>query len=154
VDVSGVIESVARLVTHQKRGAAVEIMTDVVPALLPISGDEGQLQQAVIALSTNAIDAMPEGGRLTLGARNEEGHVLIEVSDTGVGIAPENLTKIFDPFFTTKEVGRGTGLGLAVCYGIVTEHGGRLEVHSAVGKGTTFTISLPAAIQPDGERTT
>jgi two-component system, NtrC family, sensor kinase len=102
------------------------------------------LQQAVIALATNAIDAMPEGGRLSLRARNEEAHVLVEVSDTGVGIAPENLTKIFDPFFTTKEVGRGTGLGLAVCYGIVTDHGGRLNVQSTVGVGTTFTISLPA----------
>ena len=70
--------------------------------------------------------------------------MLVEVSDTGVGIAPENLTKIFDPFFTTKEIGRGTGLGLAVCYGIVTEHGGRLDVQSTVGMGTTFTISLPA----------
>ncbi len=154
VDVAGVIQSAARLMTHQKRGEGVEIVTDVSTDVASISGDEGQLQQAVIALSTNAIDAMPDGGRLTLGARNENGHVLIEVSDTGLGIAPENLTKIFDPFFTTKEVGRGTGLGLAVCYGIVTEHGGRLEVQSAVGKGTTFTISLPAAITSDGERTT
>jgi signal transduction histidine kinase len=77
--------------------------------------------------------------------------VLVEVSDTGVGIAPENLTKIFDPFFTTKEIGRGTGLGLAVCYGIVAEHGGRLDVHSAVGAGTTFTISLPAMTTQDLE---
>jgi PAS domain S-box-containing protein len=154
VDVPGVIQSAARLVAHQKRGENVEIVTEVSSDVAPISGDEGQLQQAVIALSTNAIDAMPDGGRLTLGARNEEGHVLIEVSDTGVGIAPENLIKIFDPFFTTKEVGRGTGLGLAVCYGIVTEHGGRLDVQSAIGKGTTFTISLPAAIPLDGERTT
>jgi two-component system, NtrC family, sensor kinase len=147
VDVTSVIESATRLMAHQKRGAKVEIVMDVSADVVPVSGDEGQLQQAVIALSTNAIDAMPEGGRLTLGARNEEGHVLIEVSDTGVGIAPENLTKIFDPFFTTKEIGRGTGLGLAVCYGIVAEHGGRLDVQSAVGKGTTFTISLPAAFQ-------
>lgn len=154
VDVPGVIQSAARLVAHQKRGESVEIVTEVSSDVAPISGDEGQLQQAVIALSTNAIDAMPDGGRLTLGARNEEGHVLIEVSDTGVGIAPENLIKIFDPFFTTKEVGRGTGLGLAVCYGIVTEHGGRLDVQSAIGKGTTFTISLPAAIPLDGERPT
>jgi two-component system NtrC family sensor kinase len=154
VDVAGVIESAARLVAHQKRGAKVEITTEVSPDVTEVSGDEGQLQQAVIALSTNAIDAMPEGGRLTLGARNEGDHVLIEISDTGVGIAPENLTKIFDPFFTTKEVGRGTGLGLAVCYGIVTEHGGRLEVQSVIGKGTTFTISLPAAIPADGERMT
>lgn len=146
VDVSGMLESAARLIAHQKRGMSVEIMLEVSTDVVPVSGDEGQLQQAVIALSTNAIDAMPDGGRLTLGARNEEGHVLIEVSDTGLGIAPENLTKIFDPFFTTKEIGRGTGLGLAVCYGIVTEHGGRLDVQSAIGKGTTFTISLPAAI--------
>lgn len=151
VDISSVIESAARLIAHQKRGPQVEIVTEVSADVVPISGDEGQLQQAVIALSTNAIDAMPDGGRLTLGARNEEGHVLIEISDTGVGIAPENLTKIFDPFFTTKEIGRGTGLGLAVCYGIVTEHGGRLEVQSATGKGTTFTIRLPAAILTDGE---
>ncbi|HEX7998383.1 MAG TPA: response regulator [Pyrinomonadaceae bacterium] len=154
VDVAGVIESAARLVAHQKRGAKVEITTEVSKDVTTVSGDEGQLQQAVIALSTNAIDAMPDGGRLTLCARNEGDHVLIEISDTGVGIAPENLTKIFDPFFTTKEVGRGTGLGLAVCYGIVTEHGGRLEVQSVIGKGTTFTISLPAAIPSDGERTT
>ncbi|MDX6695570.1 MAG: hypothetical protein QOF02_3173, partial [Blastocatellia bacterium] len=154
VDVSGVIETAARLVAHQKRGERVEIVTEVSDDVAVISGDEGQLQQAVIALSTNAIDAMPDGGRLRLGARNEEGHVLIEVSDNGHGIAPENLTKIFDPFFTTKEVGRGTGLGLAVCYGIVTEHGGRLDVQSAIGKGTTFTISLPAAIPSDGEQTT
>jgi two-component system NtrC family sensor kinase len=145
VDVAGVIESAARLVAHQKRDAKVEIATEVSTEVLPVSGDEGQLQQAVIALSTNAIDAMPDGGRLTISARNEEGHVLIEVSDTGIGIAQENLAKIFDPFFTTKEIGRGTGLGLAVCYGIVTEHGGRLDVQSVTGKGTTFTISLPAA---------
>jgi signal transduction histidine kinase len=108
----------------------------------------------VIALATNAIDAMPEGGRLTFAARDEDGKVLIEISDTGVGIASENLTKIFDPFFTTKEVGRGTGLGLAVCYGIVTEHGGRLDVQSTVGVGTTFMISLPGAKVHDGEQRT
>ena len=119
--------------------------------LAPVLGDEGQLQQAVITLATNAIDAMPEGGRLTFRGRNENGSVVVEVGDTGVGIAPENLTKIFDPFFTTKEVGRGTGLGLAVCYGIVTEHGGRIGVESAVGRGSTFRIVLPAAKNPDGD---
>jgi signal transduction histidine kinase len=87
---------------------------------------------------------MPDGGALTLAARNQDGHVLIEVKDTGHGIPPENLPRIFDPFFTTKEVGHGTGLGLAVCYGILTEHGGTLDVQSVVGAGTVFTISLPA----------
>jgi two-component system NtrC family sensor kinase len=144
VQIAEVINSAARLVAHQKRGESIEIELEVADDLSPVSGDEGQLQQAVIALATNAIDAMPDGGRLSLRGRNENDHVLIEVSDTGHGIAPENLTKIFDPFFTTKEVGRGTGLGLAVCYGIVAEHGGRLDVQSTVGAGTTFTISLPA----------
>ena len=144
VSISEVINSAARLVAHQKRGASIEIKVETEDDLNAVSGDEGQLQQAVIALATNAIDAMPDGGRLTLRGRNENGSVLVEVSDTGHGIAPENLTKIFDPFFTTKEVGRGTGLGLAVCYGIVSEHGGRLDVQSTLGAGTTFTISLPA----------
>jgi two-component system NtrC family sensor kinase len=84
---------------------------------------------------------------LTIAARNQGDSVLVEVVDTGVGIPSENLPKIFEPFFTTKEVGRGTGLGLAVCYGILTEHGGTLDVQSTVGFGTTFTITLPAAKQ-------
>jgi two-component system NtrC family sensor kinase len=76
--------------------------------------------------------------------------VLVKVSDTGVGIPQENIAKIFEPFFTTKEVGKGTGLGLAVCYGILTEHGGSLDVQSKTGVGTTFTISLPA-VDSDGD---
>ena len=85
-------------------------------------------------------------------AHNSDEKVVIEVSDTGVGIPPENLAKIFEPFFTTKEIGRGTGLGLAVCYGILTEHGGTLDVQSTLGTGTTFTITLPA-IKQDEEST-
>jgi two-component system NtrC family sensor kinase len=103
------------------------------------------LQQAVIILAENGVDAMPEGGTLTLRTRREEGGgAAVEVGDTGQGIPPEILERIFDPFFTTKEVGRGTGLGLAVCYGIVTEHGGRITVESAGGRGSVFTIRLPA----------
>jgi two-component system NtrC family sensor kinase len=83
-------------------------------------------------------------GVLTIVARNHGENVVVEVSDDGVGISPENLAKIFEPFFTTKEIGKGTGLGLAVCYGILTEHGGSLDVQSTVGVGTTFTITLPA----------
>ncbi|MDT4968453.1 MAG: hypothetical protein QOJ64_3190 [Acidobacteriota bacterium] len=151
VNIGEIISSAARLVTHQRRGDKIEIRVEVSDDVSPVSGDEGQLKQAVIALATNAIDAMAEGGRLTLRGRKENGNVLIEVCDTGIGIAPENLTKIFDPFFTTKEIGRGTGLGLAVCYGIVAEHGGRLDVQSGVGTGTTFTISLPAVNPEDGD---
>jgi two-component system NtrC family sensor kinase len=151
VQIGEVLNSAARLMTHQRRGDKIEIQIEVSDNLPAVSGDEGQLQQAVIALATNAIDAMPEGGCLSLRGRDENDHVLVEISDTGVGIPPENLIKIFDPFFTTKEIGRGTGLGLAVCYGIVTEHGGRLDVQSAVGTGTTFTISLPAINPHDGD---
>jgi two-component system, NtrC family, sensor kinase len=145
VDMAEVIKSVARLVTHQQRGENIEIDVEAPDDLETVSGDEGQLQQAVVALATNAIDAMPEGGVLTLRAQNANRRVVVEVTDTGVGIPPENLTKIFDPFFTTKDVGRGTGLGLAVCYGILSELGGRLDVRSTVGVGTTFTITLPVS---------
>ena len=145
VNLSELLPSVARLVMHQQRGPKVEIAVETEADVGLVNGDEGQLQQAVIALATNAIDAMPQGGTLRLRARRGEGgaSALVEVSDTGCGIAQENLAKIFDPFFTTKEIGRGTGLGLAVCYGIVTEHGGRIGVESTVGRGTTFTITLP-----------
>jgi two-component system NtrC family sensor kinase len=145
INLADVISSAARLLSHQKRGVEVSFRIDVPETLPPISGDASQLQQAVIALGTNALDAMPDGGVLAISARDTGVEVLVEISDTGVGIPPENITKIFEPFFTTKEVGRGTGLGLAVCYGILTEHGGSLDVQSTMGAGTTFTITLPTA---------
>jgi two-component system NtrC family sensor kinase len=144
INLADVISSAARLLSHQKRSSEVEFRLDIAPDLHPVSGDPGQLQQAVIALATNALDAMGDSGSLAIIARNDDYKVVIEVSDTGVGIPVENLPKIFEPFFTTKEIGRGTGLGLAVCYGILTEHGGSLDVQSTVGTGTTFTITLPA----------
>lgn len=94
-------------------------------------------------MATNAIDAMPDGGKLWIRAAARPNRLAIEIEDTGIGIPSEDLSKIFEPFFTTKEVGKGTGLGLAVCYGIITDHGGRVSVRSNVGKGTTFTIYLP-----------
>jgi two-component system, NtrC family, sensor kinase len=145
VDMTEIIKATARLVTHQQRGDDVQIVIEAAAGLPSVAGDVGQLQQAVVALATNAIDAMPEGGTLTLRAIRSDARILVQVTDTGIGIAPENMTKIFDPFFTTKDVGRGTGLGLAVCYGILSDHGGRLDVRSTVGAGTTFTITLPIA---------
>jgi two-component system NtrC family sensor kinase len=144
IDLADVIRSAARLLSHQKRNPELQFNLEIAPDLSLISGDPGQLQQAIIALATNAIDAMGESGTLSILAGNSNGKVVVEVSDTGVGIPLENLPKIFEPFFTTKEIGRGTGLGLAVCYGILTEHGGTLDVQSTVGTGTTFTITLPA----------
>ncbi len=139
-----VVKAAARLLRHQRRAKNIEFQVEVADDLAVIAGDAGQLQQVVIILAENAIDAMAQGGTLTLRTSNEGAGVRLQVRDTGVGIAQENVAKIFDPFFTTKEVGRGTGLGLAVCYGIVTEHGGHISVDSTVGRGTTFTVSLPA----------
>jgi two-component system NtrC family sensor kinase len=143
IDVSDLIKSSANLVAHQKRGSDIKIKFEIEENLPQINADGGQIQQAIIALATNAIDAMPNGGTLTFRAKSANNRVTIEIQDSGIGIAPENLSKVFEPFFTTKEVGRGTGLGLAVCYGIVTEHGGRLAVRSNLGVGTSFTIFLP-----------
>ena len=143
LNIADTIRYSARLVAHQKRGDAIEIKIEEDEILPLVSADEGQMQQAIIALAANAIDAMPEGGTLTFRSYAEKNRVVIEVKDTGFGISPDDMSKIFEPFFTTKQVGKGTGLGLAVCYGIITEHGGRLSVRSNVGLGTTFTISLP-----------
>ncbi|HEY7676341.1 MAG TPA: ATP-binding protein [Candidatus Methylomirabilis sp.] len=115
---------------------------------LPVPlADPHQLEQVFLNVLMNAVEAMPEGGTLTIsaGVRRREGSPFVEVrvADTGVGIPAEHLPRIFDPFFTTKEVGRGTGLGLSVSYGIVRSHGGFIEVESAVGKGTAVAVALP-----------
>jgi two-component system NtrC family sensor kinase len=143
IDVEEILTSSTKLIKHQNRGEKIDIQIEVNADLPRLNADGGQIQQAVIILGTNAIDAMPNGGTLTFRAAAHSNRVAIEVEDTGSGIPQEDLSKIFEPFFTTKEVGEGTGLGLAVCYGIITDHGGRLSVRSNVGKGTVFTILLP-----------
>ncbi len=145
VDAGDIVRSAANLISHQKRGEGIEQVIEIEPGLPNVSADGGQIQQAIIALATNAIDAMPGGGVLSFRAFSKGTRVVIEVEDTGSGIPQEDMSKIFEPFFTTKEVGKGTGLGLAVCYGIISEHGGRLSVRSSVGKGTTFSIFLPVS---------
>lgn len=145
VDIGEIVRSAANLISHQKRGGQlIRQELNIEPALPPVSADGGQVQQAVIALATNAIDAMPNGGTLAFRVFPTGNRVVIEITDTGIGIPQENMPKIFEPFFTTKDVGKGTGLGLAVCYGIISEHGGRISVRSTPGRGTTFSILLPA----------
>lgn len=143
IDISEVIKSSANLLLHQNRGDNIEFKLEIDEELPLIKADEGLIQQSIIALAANAIDAMPNGGTLTFKSYAEKRRLVIEIKDTGIGIKTEDVSKIFEPFFTTKEVGKGTGLGLSVCYGIITDHGGRLNVRSNVGKGTTFTIYLP-----------
>lgn len=133
-----------RLVSSQLP-PAVEIETDI-PEDLDIHVDGQKLQEVILNLLLNAVQAMPDGtGHIRITARGDRraGQVEIDVSDTGCGIAEENLSRIFDPFFTTKEVGYGTGLGLSVAHGIVERHGGTLTVRSKAGEGSVFTIRLP-----------
>jgi two-component system NtrC family sensor kinase len=144
MDIAEILKSSAKLISHQRRGGSIQIAEEIDEPLPGLRADPGQIQQAVIALATNAIDAMPDGGTLIFRAYSRANSVIVEIEDTGIGIDAEHLPKVFEPFFTTKEVGRGTGLGLAVCYGIITDHGGRLSVRSSLGKGSVFSILLPA----------
>lgn len=115
------------------------------PSLPGIHADPAQMNQVLVNLVVNALQAMPHGGRLTLETRGKKGHISLIVADTGSGMSKEVLEKLYTPFFTTKDVGQGTGLGLPVVYGIVTSHGGMLKVKSAPGKGTRFEILFPAS---------
>jgi len=142
-----VIESALRLVGRQLSLQGILLEKDLEDDLPLIGGNRNRLQSVFLNLLTNAQAAMPQGGtlRLKTRARRKESQVEAVVADTGVGIPPENLPKIFDPFFTTKPEGCGTGLGLSVSYGIVQEHDGTIEVESAMGRGTKFTLRFPAA---------
>lgn len=106
-------------------------------------GDSQHIEQVIINLVLNAIDAMPRGGLLKISTSLKNSSAIVEIKDTGEGISPENIDKIFDPFFTTKEPGKGTGLGLSVSYNIIKEHGGNISVESEVNGGTKFTIAIP-----------
>jgi PAS domain S-box-containing protein len=126
-------------------GREITVLTDVQPTP-PVLIDEHDLREALINLVFNAVDALPTGGTITLRARGANGSVVLEVSDTGIGMTEEVRRRCIEPFFTTKSE-RGTGLGLAMVYGVVQRHGGRLEIESAPGQGTTVRIHLPA-VQP------
>jgi PAS domain S-box-containing protein len=145
LDINRVLDDTIQLLEPQLRNTKIELKRhygDHLPATL---GNAGKLQQVFMNLLLNARDAMPEGGQLIIRTQTRESSILIDIIDTGIGIAPENITKIYDPFFTTKGIGQGTGLGLAVSYGIVQEHNGRIFVESKQGEGTRFRIKLPTA---------
>jgi signal transduction histidine kinase len=145
-DLNQVVSSALALVGTKARTLGVEVVQELEPDLPVIDGNPTQLQQVVVNLGTNAVDAMDGGGVLTVRtSRADGGAVAVEVIDTGCGIPPDVLARIFEPFFTTKEVGKGTGLGLSLVHEMVRQHGGEIAVDSQVGRGTRMRVCLPAA---------
>jgi len=151
LDINGMLEELIRLSEPGLLARKVKPSMHLSPDLPPILGDPTHLQTLFLNLITNALDAMPQGGVLTIKTRQvpspcsseDGGRLEISVTDTGIGITEESKKRIFDPFFTTKKMGEGTGLGLAICEKIIKEHSGSIEVESEVGKGSTFLISIP-----------
>ncbi len=144
LDINKLLDDTLQLLEPQLRKTNVEVVKNYTETPPRLFGNGGKLQQVFTNLILNARDAMLTGGQITLTTVVDDGEINVEVTDTGEGISEANLNKIFDPFFTTKGVGNGTGLGLAVSYGIVQEHAGTIEVTSDHGSGTTFKLSFPA----------
>jgi hypothetical protein len=146
INIARVLDDTLQLLEPQFRRNQIEIVRSYDEDVPQAYANAGKLQQVFTNLILNARDAIPDGGRITVStSTSEDGSPVVEIADTGIGIAPENVAKIYDPFYTTKGVGQGTGLGLAVSYGIVQEHAGHISVDSMPGRGTTFRITLPSA---------
>ncbi|NLL89827.1 MAG: 4Fe-4S binding protein [Dehalococcoidales bacterium] len=143
VDINEIIDRSYDLGIHSAEMQNVQVFKDLSADLPKIVADFGQIQQVCTNLIMNAIQAMPGGGTLTIRTFLEDEQVIIEVTDTGVGISPENMKKMFTPFFTTKKDQKGVGLGLAISYGIVQRHHGKIEIITKEGEGTTFKVHLP-----------
>ena len=152
IDLNRTVQETLALIEPQLRKAQIEVETNLEPEAAAVIGNSGRLQQVLLNLFLNARDAMPQGGRLMIGneVREVAGEAVaaITVRDNGIGIDPAHRKRVFDPFFTTKGNHRGTGLGLAVSYGIVREHSGTMGVESEPGQGTSFSIQLPLARKP------
>lgn len=146
-DVNDLVNDVLSLVQHLIRTSAVDLRTNLAEGLPWINIDPNQLKQVLLNLIHNALNAMPHGGSLTLATglkrQDDQDWLVISVADSGSGIAPEHLERIFEPFFTTQAAGSGTGLGLSVSYGIVSEHGGFIDVESTLEEGSCFKVRLP-----------
>jgi signal transduction histidine kinase len=149
-NINEIVTDILALVNNLLRTSGIQIFTRFSDGLPWISVDRSQMKQVVLNLIHNALHAMPTGGELHIATarrrRDKSDWLTICLTDTGTGIAPENLERVFEPFFTTRSKDGGTGLGLSVSYGIVADHGGFIDVESQVGKGSTFTIWLPVEV--------
>lgn len=143
VDLHVLLEECLRLVGHQVGLQTIQIVREFREDLPPVSADPDQIKQVLVNVLLNAVQAMPQGGTLTLRSDRSDRDSMLTIGDTGMGIPEERIAKVFDPFFTTKEVGQGTGLGLFVSYGIIQRHQGTIQLASQMGKGTTVSIRLP-----------
>ena len=153
IHINELVEEIAGISAQRAKYAMVEMVTRFQEHLPTVRVSLSELQQVFLNLINNALDAMEKkGGKLTLSTRAEDGFVVVEVADTGVGIPAANLNRIFDPFFTTKAVGKGTGLGLSICYGIIENMGGRIKVQSTVDVGTTISVHIPAVKSESPEK--
>jgi two-component system NtrC family sensor kinase len=150
VDINDVVSHALELAAHSAELQNIAVVKELHSSLPRVMADFDQLQQVCTNLILNAIQAMPDGGKLSLRTETSDGQVRIELQDTGCGISPENMRKLFTPFFTTKGKGKGVGLGLAVAYGIIQRHQGKIEVQSKEGEGTTFIIYLPVRHEDSG----
>jgi two-component system NtrC family sensor kinase len=142
-DLRETVEASLRLTTYLIREARIHLVKEIPEQVMLVTYDPQQIEQVLINMIHNAIQAMPNRGTLQVSLTQVDATAAIAIQDTGIGISPENLTRIFDPFFTTKPEGVGTGLGLSVSYGIIANHHGKIDVESEVGSGTKFIIYLP-----------
>lgn len=144
LDLSSTLKQTVSLIDKEFLNRKIKIKKELSENLSPVIGSEDQLKQVFLNLLVNSRDFMPEGGEIVISARNTDQAVEIEFTDTGCGISEENVSRIFEPFFTTKQEGKGTGLGLWICYGIMQRHGGAIQAKRKK-KGTTFLLTLPKA---------
>jgi signal transduction histidine kinase len=150
VDLNVVVNRAFELAEHTAALQHVQTTKELEPSLPRVEADFDQLQQVCTNLILNAVQAMPDGGNLTLRTSFSDGWFKVEVKDTGNGISPENMPKLFTPFFTTKHEIKGVGLGLAVSHGIMQRHRGRIEVQSRENEGSIFTLHLPVHHEAEG----
>ena len=151
IDLNEMVLEMITLVDQKTRYASVQIETQLDAGLPPVWVSSAELQQVLLNLLNNSVDAMDSsGGNIHLSTQLNDDQILLKIADNGIGIAEANLARIFDPFYTTKPVGQGTGLGLSICYGIIKKLGGDIQVQSAKGQGTTFSIFLPISKDKTG----